>query len=1099
MKKLRKALISTLLFLMLVLFVSQNALASNETNEWKRLEYSQEYLDWLKLPEEKRKNILQPRLYEFINTKVESKNPFYMANMLKASFSDKYSLKDLIANNLKIRDQQQTNSCWAFATLSSLETNLALANKKEGTNLSKVYDFSERHMVYATSKAFANGVNNPAGYNKEVGAGGTFEMASSYLTNGSGAIDEAEMKFENNEDIIDISKIQNKTVTSHVYDTKEFPQYTSTDDKTAIKEHIQNYGSVYAGVHGAKLFTGDCYNNDTGAIYCNNNMLYPIDHAVSIIGWDDNYSKENFNEKLRPSSNGAWIVRNSWGEKIEESLAELRKLIFEANKQYCIDKGWTDPSLMEDEFVNPIIERNGYTIEGDIAYKKIGDNGIMYVSYEDCNIGKNLFGIVKATDSKDYENIYQYDEFYSSILLEFQRSQAMICNIFNKKTTGTEYLTQVSLYAPETYTCKVYVNPNGTSRAKKDLQLVSLKAGQSETFDAGYHTLEFAEPIEIKSNSFAVVVEIQGTRNNVTVGLESKIADSAWEGVKVESGKCFLTMGYDLDQCEWTDLGKMTELRPDLINGDSTIKAYTVSKIVDDSLKNIVIETPPTKTKYFVGENFNAAGMVVKANYNDGTSKVLDGASYSITNGTNLKEGQTSVKITYEDKSIEQPITVEKNSVTELKIITPPTKTEYKEGQNFDKTGMVVEAKYKDGTTKTITDYEIVDGTNLKADQKTVTIKYEGKTVTQTITVIENPLVEIKITKAPNKVNYVVGQNFDKTGMVVTGYYKDETSAEIVNYDVEDGTNLKADQKTVTIKYDGKTVTQAITVVNKEITEVSIAKKPTKLTYVQGKDDLDLTGGTLKVTYNDGTTESVAMTSEEVKVTGFNNSTLGKATIVLTYKSKEVQLEIEIIKENVVEERAENSNFDNATCNVGQVKAYFFTDKSKKEYILINTEINQILRNLNNDKNEYYFYLSNSKSEKNITDWVKITEKQDKNDKLQFTIDSTKIKNQIELAADDILYIYIKEVAIKGGDQSVAISKAMELKANDKIETYLDNVKQDNTKPDNNNSNDQKDDTIFGGDLPNTGKITVIALTSIILIAGTYGYIRYKKLNKYIK
>lgn len=38
----------------------------------------------------------------------------------------------------------------------------------------------------------------------------------------------------------------------------------------------------------------------------------------------------------------------------------------------------------------------------------------MYVSYEDCNISKIICGIVKATDKKEYENIYQYDEYFPS-------------------------------------------------------------------------------------------------------------------------------------------------------------------------------------------------------------------------------------------------------------------------------------------------------------------------------------------------------------------------------------------------------------------------------------------------------------------------------------------------------------------------------------------------------------------------------------------------------------------------------------------------------------------------------------------------------------
>lgn len=46
---------------------------------------------------------------------------------------------------------------------------------------------------------------------------------------------------------------------------------------------------------------------------------YDIDasatHAVTIVGWDDTYSKSNFLTGHQPPDDGAWIVKNSWGSK----------------------------------------------------------------------------------------------------------------------------------------------------------------------------------------------------------------------------------------------------------------------------------------------------------------------------------------------------------------------------------------------------------------------------------------------------------------------------------------------------------------------------------------------------------------------------------------------------------------------------------------------------------------------------------------------------------------------------------------------------------------------------------------------------------------
>lgn len=1091
-----------ILISLMIITMNKIVLANDEiTNLLQEQEETEEFKRWTELTDEEKEKYIMPRMYDVKYTETSKENLFYKSRLLKASFSSRYSLKDIIPNNLVIKNQQQTNSCWTFAALSSLETNLALKNYKNGTNLSKVYDFSERHMEYATSRIFANNVENKNGYNRKVGSGGGFIYAYSYLTNGSGAIPEEQMPFENNENIIDISKIQNKTVSSQVYDMALFPNYnTAGADKTKIieqiKQHIQNYGSVQADLHGANSGVGgsSCYNNDTGAKYCNNSITHKADHGVSIIGWDDNYSIENFNQNSRPKENGAWIVRNSWGTRQEYKLTDIKIQIFNLYKEECIQQGWKTA----DAIPNSFIEKQGYTIENDIAYKKIGDNGIIYVSYEDVNISMDMAGVEKATDSVDYDYLYQYDMYYPNISVNVNTSDSIFLgNTFEKKTQGTEYLTQISLYAPETYTCKVYVNPNGTSKAKSDLQQVSLKAGESETFNSGYHTLEFSKPIEIKANTFAVVVEIKGTNSKVAISGETKKENTAWSYVSVEKEKCFFSVQKTFEQNQWSDLGNMyTTSNGSISNMDSTIKAYTTSTLQDGSIKNIEITTPPTKTSYFEGDNFDKTGMVVKATYNrkENPTVILDSSNYSITNGTNLKLGQTSVTISYEGKSVNQTISVEKNEVTQLKITVPPTKVEYKEGQSFDKNGMKVVATYKNGTSKEITDYTIEDGNNLKLNQTEIIISYDGKTVKQVITVAPNPLMEIKITKEPNKITYVIGQDFDRTGMVITGTYQDGSTYEIIDYTIENGTKLTKEQKYVTIKYQEKTVTQSITVEEKTITSIQISKMPSKVQYIQDREELDLTGGTINVNYNDNTSEEVDMKNEMITVTGFDNKTLGKKTITLMYQEKTVTFDVEIIEEV----KPKNSNFDNITLNVNNVRFYAFTDKNIKGYMTVNVTLSNIDRNLENDSNEYYYYLSPNQNETAINDWVKITQNQSEKDKLQFEINTNDIPNFSDYVYSDTIYLYVKEVAIKGGNQSIEISKALNLDDNsvEDIELYLDNKKVELSSL----NQGKGDSTTSPNILPKAGfKSFVIGVSIILVLFGLITFIRYKKLSKYIK
>ena len=147
MKQLKKNIIITItLVFILIILLSQQVLAQTNTISIQKREYSEDFKKWLELSDEEKSKVMQPRMYDVKNISNISKNPLYKARMITANFDKIFNLKNIIPDNLVIRNQMQTNSCWAFATLSSLETNLALANR----NTSKVYDFSERHMEYAT-------------------------------------------------------------------------------------------------------------------------------------------------------------------------------------------------------------------------------------------------------------------------------------------------------------------------------------------------------------------------------------------------------------------------------------------------------------------------------------------------------------------------------------------------------------------------------------------------------------------------------------------------------------------------------------------------------------------------------------------------------------------------------------------------------------------------------------------------------------------------------------------------------------------------------------------------------------------------------------
>ncbi len=86
----------------------------------------------------------------------------------------------------------------------------------------------------------------------------------------------------------------------------------------------------------------------------------------------------------------------------------------------------------------------------------------------------------------------------------------------------------------------------------------------------------------------------------------------------------------------------------------------------------------------------------------------------------------------------------------------------------------------------------------------------------------------IQITKAPTKTSYTVGDNFDKTGMVVSLIYSDGSTTTITDYTITGGTSLAETTKNITISYEDYKVTQTITVGKKTVTSTTESTVTTK-------------------------------------------------------------------------------------------------------------------------------------------------------------------------------------------------------------------------------------------------------------------------------
>lgn len=428
-----------------------------------------------------------------------------------------------------VKNQNPDNTCWAFAALSAAESNLLLKGAAAEP------DLSELQFAYFFYNKPTDPLGGTAG-DKNVIAdqrqdalsnGGNLYTTALTAMEWMGLVDESLMPYTSRESEIpwqdSLAYDQNSTVIRNV-------DWMSTKDRTILKQYLMEKG---AGVI-SYWYSSRYYNSDTHSYYNpNSTSTGASGHAVTIVGWDDNYPRENFKEAYRPASDGAWLVKNSWGTESD-------------------------------------------------------DEGYFWMSYEEerLNISSGVAVFYDAVSVEDsWEHNYQYDGNASLTYDDSFFSGTGMANVFTAQ--GAEYLeaASVATWNPlQDYTLRVYKNPQ-----KGKPESGELVASQRGTFvTAGYHTVELEQKIYLnKGDTFSVVADF--TAGGVNVPLLCAIEDS-WAWVRFESqsseGQSYINRGNG----SWTSLGTSGNCRIKAYTSD----AEAVDKI---SLNKSQLYLRPGKTQ----------------------------------------------------------------------------------------------------------------------------------------------------------------------------------------------------------------------------------------------------------------------------------------------------------------------------------------------------------------------------------------------------------------------------------------------------------------------------------------------------------------------
>ena len=330
----------------------------------------------------------------------------------------------------------------------------------------------------------------------------------------------------------------------------------------------------------------------------------------------------------------------------------------------------------------------------------------------------------------------------------------------------------------------------------------------------------------------------------------------------------------------------------------------------------ISIRSMPDKTEYWIGESLDTTGLTLTATYSDGSIQVItEGFLCSALEGA--AAGTVTVTVTYEEQTATFPLTVKAPYLAELAIGTLPDKISYSIGENLSTAGLTLIATYSDGSSKSVAEGYTTSGfDSSEAGTRTVTVTYEGKTATFTVTVKNITVKSIMVTVRPAKTVHWVGEELDTTGLVLTVRYSDNTTAKVTEgYTVSGFDSSTAGTKFFTITYQGKTARSYVTVKTPELTGIEITVLPAKTEYWTG-EALDTTDLLVSEVYSSGKTVPVT----DYIVTGFDSATAGEKTVTVTYQSYTATFNVTVNKcEHIQAE-------DNVCTRCGKTIAIVITD-----------------------------------------------------------------------------------------------------------------------------------------------------------------------------
>ena len=358
-----------------------------------------------------------------------------------------------------VKDQDPWGTCWAFAATASMESTYMTAHESADIDLSEMFPAWFVYKSPGEGKSF--GLPNPR---KDI----LHQSGTAYQINAIfsrlGTVSEDVLPYPSGK-----SSYQKPDKLPEEYDKTDIILQESYQlgmikgDAMIklVKKLIITKGAVYAHYYSRDSVY---HKGSRGTSYFNNSKSSRnTNHAVILIGWDDNYSRENF--KTHPAKNGAWLVQNSRGSS------------------------W-------------------------------GDNGCFWLSYEQYIDSAALFIAEKELTRTKH---YGYDDLGCTGGLGSKNFSAWAANVF--RSGGHELLTEIAFYTMDNNaTCEAYIYRLGKEKPLSPVSAsCSASIPETKIKFAGYHRVKLPESLELNEGEyFSVVINMLTPDYKYPIAIETR-------------------------------------------------------------------------------------------------------------------------------------------------------------------------------------------------------------------------------------------------------------------------------------------------------------------------------------------------------------------------------------------------------------------------------------------------------------------------------------------------------------------------------------------------------------------------------------------------